>query len=354
MPEELRGRLTEARHASIGALGALAKAEGAAAILVAGDMFDTETPSTAIVRQALQAMSAEANIHWVLLPGNHDSLAADQLWSAIGAQKPDNVCLALRPETIEIAPGVVILPAPCTTRRPGRDLTEWMSGAETGASAIRIGLAHGAVQSFGEDGASDVIAPDRAERAGLDYLALGDWHGQMRIGERTWYSGVPEPDRFKHSAPGRALVVSIEGRGAVPVVASADTGAFDWKTCEIALLSGEDTAARFTDSLPEISRRRQTLARIVVSGRCRLSERAALISASAEAAPDFAWFALREGDLALDYEVDDLDVIDKAGALRQAAEDLLKDARSETIPPSEREAAKAALSRLYDYVTEAP
>ncbi|WP_340107536.1 DNA repair exonuclease [Pikeienuella sp. HZG-20] len=353
MPEALRGRLTEARHASIQTLAELAKTEGAAAVLVAGDVFDAETPSPAVVRQALRAMGAAADIRWVLLPGNHDSLAADPLWSSIGAQRPDNVILALTPTPIEIAAGVVILPAPCTARRPGRDLTEWMSDAEVDPSAIRIGLAHGAVQSFGEDGASDVIAPDRAERSGLDYLALGDWHGQMRIGERTWYSGAPEPDRFKHRAPGRALVVSIGERGAPPVAAPADTGAFDWRTCDVSLQPGADAGARLTDSLPEIGRRRQTLARVVVEGRCSLAERAALIGASAAVEADFAWFELREDDLGLDYEVDDLDVIDKAGALREAAEALLADARSDALSAPEREAAKAALSRLYDYVTEA-
>jgi hypothetical protein len=37
-----------------------------------------------------------------------------------------------------------------------------MAGAETPSDAIRIGLADGAMHEFGEDDASDVIAPDRA------------------------------------------------------------------------------------------------------------------------------------------------------------------------------------------------
>jgi exonuclease SbcD len=79
MPEELRGRLAEARHSVIARLTELARSNNAAAILVAGDVFDTETPSPSILRQALQAMAAEPRVKWVLIPGNHDSLVADEL-----------------------------------------------------------------------------------------------------------------------------------------------------------------------------------------------------------------------------------------------------------------------------------
>src|SRR5690606_31070946 len=107
------------------------------------------------------------------------------------------------PEPIELAANVLLLPAPCTTRRPGRDLTEWMDIAGTADGAIRIGLAHGAIRDFSEDSAtSEIIAPNRADRAGLNYLALGDWHGAMRVDPRTWYSGTPEQDRFKHDRSG--------------------------------------------------------------------------------------------------------------------------------------------------------
>src|SRR5690606_17806357 len=129
-------------------------------------------------------------------------------WAALNAEAPENVVLALEPRPLELARDAVLLPAPCTTRRPGRDLTEWMDSATSPEGSIRVGLAHGAIQSFSEDAAaSEVIAPDRARRAVLDYLALGDWHGAVGIDARTRYSGTPEPDRFKHDRPGEALLV---------------------------------------------------------------------------------------------------------------------------------------------------
>ena len=155
-------------------------------------------------------MGRDRGIQWVILPGNHDSLAADELWQNLAQEAlPEVVTLALTPEPIELADGVTLLPAPCPARRAGRDLTAWMNAAETPDRHIRIGLAHGGVQSFAEDGSADTLAPDRAVRAKLDYLALGDWHGQMQVEPRTWYSGTPETDRFKHEGRASALVVTI-------------------------------------------------------------------------------------------------------------------------------------------------
>ncbi|MEY8841835.1 DNA repair exonuclease, partial [Cribrihabitans sp. XS_ASV171] len=52
----IRGRLMEARHVAIGRLAAVARARGAAHVLLAGDSFDTATPSPVVIRQALAAM----------------------------------------------------------------------------------------------------------------------------------------------------------------------------------------------------------------------------------------------------------------------------------------------------------
>lgn len=350
MPEELRGRLTEARHGSIARLAEAARLHGAEAILVAGDVFDTGTPSPATLRQALQAMGADPNVRWVLMPGNHDALSADQLWSEAAADLPENVTLALTAEPVPMTPGWTLLPAPCPTRRPGHDLTDWMAEAAVPSDAIRIGLAHGAVQDFGEDGASDIIPPDRAEQAGLDYLALGDWHGQIRITDRTWYSGTPEPDRFKHNTPGRALAVSIEARGAVPVVTPVETGEFRWRTLNLSLVPGDDPVTHLGTALPEMVSRRETLLRIEIDGRTRLPHRSALQAALNKVSPDFAWVDIRDDALRLEHDIEDLDAIDQAGALRHAAEALLAETQSED---EQAAVAQAALSRLYTYAVEA-
>lgn len=345
---DLPGRLREARHAVLTRLGEHAREHGASTILLAGDTFDTETPAPDIRRQALAEMAHHAPIRWVILPGNHDSLQASQLWATLKAEAPENVVLVLEARSLELSSNAVLLPGPCTTRRPGRDLTEWMDGEASPEGTIRVGLAHGAIQSFSEDAAaSEVIAPDRARRAGLDYLALGDWHGAVGIDARTRYSGTPEPDRFKHDRPGEALLVHIAGSGALPDVTPLPTASFSWRTLELHLLEGDDPARALEALLPEMRKRRQSLLRVAASGRSRLSDRTALTHAIESAAPDFAFMDLDDTGLETECEVEDLDRIDRAGALREAANALLAEAADENRPSAERDIAQAALTRLY-------
>src|SRR5690606_41337000 len=99
----LPSRLREARHAVIGRFAQHAREQSAATILLAGDVFDTETPASDVRRQALTEMAHHAPIRWVILPGNHDSLQATQLWTTLGAEAPDNIILAVEPRPIELA-----------------------------------------------------------------------------------------------------------------------------------------------------------------------------------------------------------------------------------------------------------
>lgn len=347
---DLPSRLREARHAVIARLAQHAREQGATTIVIAGDTFDTETPAPDVRRQALAEMAHHAPIQWVILPGNHDSLQATQLWTMLRAEAPDNVILAMEPRPIELAAEIVLLPAPCTTRRPGRDLTEWMESEATPEGAIRLGVAHGAIQSFSEEAvASDVIAPDRAQRAGLTYLALGDWHGAVEVDPRTRYSGSPEPDRFKHDRPGEALLVCIANSSALPEVTPLPTASFAWRRLELHLLEGGSPVAALETLLPEARDRRQTLARVIATGRSRLPVRTALTHAIESAVPDFAFLELDDTGLITECEVDDLDLIDRAGALREAADALMVEANDESRSAADREIARAALTRLYSY-----
>ncbi len=347
---DLPSRLREARHTVIGTLARQARERGAETILLAGDTFDTETPAPDVRRQAFTEMAHHSPIQWVILPGNHDSLQATELWAKLHDEAPSNVLLATEAQPIALSADVFILPAPCTTRRPGRDLTEWMDAATTPEGAIRIGLAHGAIRDFSEDTvASEVIAPNRADRAGLNYMALGDWHGALQVDPRTWYSGTPEQDRFKHDCPGKALLVSIADSSPLPEVEALPTAGFAWRSFDLHLLDGDDPAETLAHLLPEARDRRQTLARIVATGRTRLGARATLTRAIEDAAPDFAWLGLNDGGLATECEVDDLDAIDRGGALREAADALLREARDESRSAADRDIASAALARLYSY-----
>lgn len=242
--------IAEARFTAVERLAALASAQQVDAVLVAGDVFDAQTVSERTIRRLFNAMQGFEG-PWLLLPGNHDAALAESIWTRaarIGAVPP-NVEPLIAPEPrLYPEAGFVILPAPLTQRQTMADLTAWFHQAETPPELLRIGLAHGSVQGLlaEEIDSANPIAADRAERARLDYLALGDWHGLKQIDERTWYSGTPEQDRFKDNGAGRALIVEIDrpaseqstreqGRSCdraqrpMPQVTPYPIGTYDWQ-----------------------------------------------------------------------------------------------------------------------------
>ena len=353
-PEDIRGRLVEARHAAIGSLSEAARKYGAGHVLIAGDLFDTETPSDQVWRQALVALAAAEDLHWWIIPGNHDSLAAEELWGRVRAESPGNMHLCDAAKPVEITPGAMLLPSPVPSRFPGRDSTEWMPGCPTREGSLRIGLAHGGIVTIGsQDDGAETIAANRVASAGLDYLALGDWHGFKRIGDRTYYSGSPERDRFKHPGRGICLAVTVPGQGAMPEVAEIGTGRFDWHDVSLPLTPEQDAAKALADALPgEGSARRDTLVRIRASGWTRLPKRMELARAADKVAPEFGYFELSDTKLTTECGPEDLDDIAQGGALRMAAEALYSDEKNPTMSTEDHAIAAAALRRLYSYLME--
>jgi hypothetical protein len=114
---------------------------------------------------------------------------------------------------------------------------------------------------------------------------------------------------------------------------------------------GEDAVARVANVLPRTGAR-DHLVRVTVTGRLPLAERAALDADLAHRAPDFGWFSQDLTRLAVDAMPADLDLIDRGGALRQAAETLLAEAGDVSLSQADRETAASALAKLYAFTQE--
>jgi hypothetical protein len=224
---DVRAALSEARFDAIDAVGKAAVEHGASHVLVAGDVFDTEGPEDRVIVQAVSRMQRYACTWW-LLPGNHDFARNSGLWDRVRTKGAANIRIVAEPVPRELEPGHWLLPAPLMHRHNLDDPTALLDTMETPGATLRIGLAHGSIRDFSSRGESqNQIAPDRAQRSGLDYLALGDWHGALRVDAHTWYSGTPETDRFQRDEPGFALLVVLEP-GVEPIVTPIRTGRFQW------------------------------------------------------------------------------------------------------------------------------
>src|SRR5260370_2630647 len=188
---------------------------------------------------------------------------------------PFKVIIADEPKPIPIGDKAVVLPAPLLRRRDAADLTDWFNNAVTGDGLVRIGLAHGSVREFLPEAsdAANPVALHRAERARLDYLALGDWHGHLQVSERTWYSGTPEPDCFRLNEPGYVLDVKIESAGASPSVEAVAVGKYRWIRRAVEIMPGGAEGIRRAFAEPGAER---LILRLDLQGPSDLARRASL------------------------------------------------------------------------------
>jgi hypothetical protein len=147
--------------------------------------------------------------------------------------------------------------------------------------------------------------------------------------------------------------VTLAEAGAKPVVEIIEVGRFDWNAPKLVLSPGLDVEAEIERTLPaDRSARRDMLLQLNASGYLRMAERGALDDGIIQARPDFALFALRDAELATEYEAEDLDMIAAGGALRAAAEELHQETLGEESSSEEMRVAQAALNRLWSLVRE--
>ena len=342
-PDEVRSALLEARLDVIDTIGALARDRDASHILVAGDVFDNVDPGDRVLVQAIARMGRAAATWW-LLPGNHDHARAGGLWTRVRNRAPSNVRVVDTVEAVELEEGAWLLPAPLEHRRTRDDPTSYFSEMATPAGAIRIGLAHGSITEFGGGSeATNLIPPDRARTANLDYLALGDWHGHLPINDRTAYSGTPECDRFGREEAGSVIVAEI-ARDAVPRLKRAETGRFRWLTREWQIVDVPDFARTLDAFRAEIDPAR-TLLNISMSGAASLADRVAILNVlSEELAHELRWLQVTSDQLIARPTIDDLANIDVQGTLAKAAARLQAQI---DIGGPQAAIAGAALERLY-------
>ena len=343
--------LREERLRAIDRVAEAAQAAGATTILVAGDVFDSETVSDELCRKVLSRLKAHGRLSWHLLPGNHDPARAGSVWESISViGLPANVHLHLRPEVAELAPGVALLPAPLTAKSTSRDPTQWMDDATTPSGTIRIGLAHGSVQGFGSEGDADVpIDPARPKSADLSYLALGDWHGTTRISDRVWYSGTPETDSFPDNEPGYALVVEIEEARAVPKVTRVPTSHFAWVRREDRIGSAQDLGPLETDIVKLGNGATRTLMALELSGDVTLAELSAIEERLAALKPQLFHLEPDLSGVHAHAGAFDLEIL-SGGALATVAERLKAKAES---GGDDAAAAELALRKLFAFVRRA-
>jgi DNA repair exonuclease SbcCD nuclease subunit len=343
------GVLREARLEAISALGRLAVKHAAPLVVVAGDIYDVAAAEDRTLAQPVARMRPFDGVEWHLIPGNHDPHQPGGPWERLVRRGlPANVRVHLEPVPAALADGTAqLLPAPLCRRRALGDPTAWMDQAPASEGTLRVGLAHGSISAFGSDAHTqpNLIDPTRPERAGLAYLALGDWHGTKRIGPRCWYSGTPEVDDFGVDGGGQALLVDVAAAGAPPAVTPLRTGRFDWRR-EKMRIDGEDEIEIVSARVRALHEDPSCLLLdLHLEGTLSLAGRELLARALDDLAAALRFLRVEDRELYLKPSSEDLEAIAHGGFVRVAAETL----RALSDDPDEpaREIAARALLRLY-------
>jgi DNA repair exonuclease SbcCD nuclease subunit len=327
--------LRRQRIETVRRIAELATERGVYAVLVAGDVFDFDTVGNETVHSLLQALSAYTG-SWVVIPGNHDPAATGSVWHRIEELgRPANVQISLQPEILELASArLAVLTAPLQRRHETNDLTSVWDTMATPARAVRVGLAHGAITShaLAVFDASNPVAGDREVLSRLDYLALGDWHGTMQVGEHSWYSGTPETDHFKANDSGNVLLVTVDSPGAVAMVEKIRVGCYRWFELDHEINNAADLAA-LDQKLCDITEPfHESVVTLVVSGTVDLETRGK-IERLLETWRGRLLFLRENIDDLIALPTDaDLDRIDTAGFVRAALERLRRTAADPRDP----------------------
>ena len=218
----------ERQFAAFKATVDLAIAEPVDVVLIAGDLFDSNTqPKRSVERVAAElARLVAAKIRTVMIPGTHDVYdrasiyRAHDLAAMAGQGAGDDFVTILTPERPDVVfnacDAVVYGRIFPTKRAPNSPLKDLDASAET-RGTWRIGMVHGALSIPGKTDGDDVVfTREEIAATGLDYLALGHWHStqQGRAGAVSYaYAGAPEPMALDQEGAGKVLLVRLEEVG---------------------------------------------------------------------------------------------------------------------------------------------
>ncbi len=169
-------------------------------IIIAGDLFDNTNPDLYTVGRFLDfvSMLSAQKIRVVLLPGTHDYLSENGIYSNRGLFSTyRNLCIFNDPSvksiTFEDLSVTFYAHPPLSNKMDKSPITGF--NMKEDVSLYKIIIAHGSVQIPGKSDPKDSpITFEEIETSIVSYIALGHWHQNLDFTRKVpcFYSGSPE------------------------------------------------------------------------------------------------------------------------------------------------------------------
>ncbi|WP_194896655.1 metallophosphoesterase family protein [Catenulispora pinisilvae] len=330
---ERQGQFDAARRDVLGTLGRLAVSEGCEAVVVGGDVFETNTESARTVRQAMEKLR-DLPLKVFLLPGNHDPLNAASIWDSPKFRDacPDNVLVLRDGRPVQVRPGFEVVGAPWRSKRPTSDLLgDLLTGLDPAPPGVaRVAVGHGAVDAVAPQADPVSLIRIAGVRAALEagkahYVALGDRHSTTEVTPRVWYSGAPEPTDFDEVDAGNVLIVELDEAdpAAPPTVTRHRVGTWRFEPVTVEVSGAADVAA-LRARLAALPDKDRTVLNFALRGTLSVAEKEALDAVREEAADLFAGSrdSSSRTDLAIRPADDDFDTLGLTGFAARTLDDL--------------------------------
>lgn len=207
----------------------LAVAEKADAVLICGDLFDSNSqPKRSVERAAAElGRLVERHIPVVVIPGTHDCYDSGSIYrvfdlAELAGAPADSGLVTVLTDTLPTIDldnvGITVHARVFATKRAAQSPLAAMAvrDADRASGNWQVGMVHGSLAVPGRFDADEVsFTEQEIASSNLDYLALGHWHSfrEGRAGKTVWaYSGAPEAVALDQDGAGQVLIVNLDER----------------------------------------------------------------------------------------------------------------------------------------------